>query len=187
MQTLPLHHRYGHLLFELANDHWILDTGSPGSFGSGLLPSLAGQAVQRQCSFMGLDAAALSQMIGTPVAGLLGTDVLNCFDSVLDVGGGLVHFTSEAVPLECELVTPSDEMGVLVVQVQVDGDVHAMSCDTGAGVSYFQEEGLEKYPSPQRAQDFYPGIGPFQTPHGAWLFNSVVRASCCAPAACLTC
>ena len=164
MQALPLHYQSGHLLLELANDHWVLDTGSPGSFGSNALQKLAGQPVQVPRSFMGLNATTLSQMIGAPVAGLLGTDVLNRFDIVLDVGAGLAHFTSEAVPLEGEAVTLSDVMGVPVVQAQVDGRAHAMFFDTGAGVSYFQEEGLEQYPPLEPAQDFYPGIGPFETP-----------------------
>lgn len=38
----PLHYQSGHLLLELANDHWVLDTGSPGSFGSNALQKLAG-------------------------------------------------------------------------------------------------------------------------------------------------
>lgn len=161
--THLLRHRAGHLLLEHGNHHWVVDTGSPVSFGSDEPPVLAGQTLSLGNGYMGLTAEALSGMIGHPVSGVLGTDVLNQFDVVLDLRAESVEFHRGEAALAGNAVPMSDVMGVPVVDVDIEGRSHAFFFDTGASVSYCQLTGMERYPPLAPMRDFYPGFGEFDT------------------------
>lgn len=50
-----------------------------------------------------------------------------------------------------------------MIDVDVVGVLHAMFLDTGAQTSYFQDESLATYPPMGVLQDFFPGMGDFET------------------------
>ena len=114
----PIELSQGHLLLMADGRRWVLDTGSPTSIGVGEL-ELAGRDFPLAGDFLGLTPGRLSEWLGMPVDGLIGTDILNAFDLILDVPGG--HLTvGEALAWEAGIDLPASwVMGVPVVRCRV--------------------------------------------------------------------
>lgn len=54
-------------------------------------------------------------------------------------------------------------MGIPIAAAEIAGDQHRVFFDTGAQLSYLQSDSLGNFPEAGRAEDFYPGIGRFET------------------------
>jgi hypothetical protein len=54
-------------------------------------------------------------------------------------------------------------MGIPIVTIRVAESDYRMFFDTGAKISYFQDDSLSNFPPAGRVTDFYPGVGQFQT------------------------
>jgi len=154
----------GHLFAEIGGRKFVLDTGSPMSMAA--VPGLdfRGRELRLPGNVVGLTSAQLSEFVGTEVHGLLGTDVLNEQDLLFDFERGKLAVLNAPLPLEGEAIPFKPVMGVPLVEASVDGQAYGFFFDTGARISYFQEEDvLEKGPKIGRDEDFYPGFGRFST------------------------
>ena len=89
--TLEL--KFDHLLLQLPEGYWILDTGSPQSFGDQPNISIANNIFEISSNLMGLNAKVLSELSGISVLGLIGTDILNEFNILFDVQSRQVTFS----------------------------------------------------------------------------------------------
>lgn len=163
MDTLPLRLRDGHVFTELDGGSWLLDTGAPTSFGNGGELSIAGESFRLGENYLGLTSTTLSSFVGVPCAGLLGADVLGRFDllfdavrSTLGLSTGELEHRGQTVPLE-------QFMGIPILAARIGGEDHRMFFDTGAQISYFQDDSLSDFPGAGSVTDFYPGVGQFQT------------------------
>ena len=125
---------------------------------------LCGHRLTLPSSYMGLDQGELSRLTGIPVAGLLGTDVLNRFDLVFNVSAGHVHVSEDESDLDGDCISMLDVMGVPVITVNTNLDSHAVFLDTGAPVSYLQGAGDAGHPAMSPIHDFLPGFGEFDSP-----------------------
>ncbi|HMM54212.1 MAG TPA: hypothetical protein PKC23_04230 [Candidatus Desulfobacillus sp.] len=162
-EILPLRYRDGHVFVELAGEAWLLDTGAPESFGASRGLTIAGQAFEPGESYLGLDAAGLSELTGTPCAGLLGADVLGCFDHVFDLDAGRLEVSKSELALRGRNVALEEFMGIPIVTARIGQGEHRMFFDTGAQYSYFQGDALDEHPDAGAVEDFYPGLGRFRT------------------------
>lgn len=163
MTTVPLHVKQGHLFVELEGELWLHDTGSPGSFGNADRLLLAGQEFALERGFRGINAEDPFQMTGVRCCGLLGTNILARFDQVIDCVNGLWGLSSDSIA-HGEVRVPISEIGgIPVLTAQVSGEDYRMFFDTGAQVSYFQSASIATFPFVERAADFYPGYGRFET------------------------
>jgi len=146
----------------MPDGHWILDTGSPQSFGDQRSINLADKIFEVSPSFMGLNAKSLSDLSGISVQGLIGTDILNEFDIFFDVKSGQVTFGS----VQSESIGKSFPidfvMGVPKTTIQIQGREVAMVFDTGATFSYWQDLALDSFPEKEIRLDYFPGIGEFE-------------------------
>jgi hypothetical protein len=163
MNTLPLQLRQGHLFVELGGELWLLDTGAPSSFGTSCSITMAGEQFSLGTSYLGLTAATLSQFVGEPCVGLLGADVLGRFDHIFDTAGGRLSVSSAELSQSGQSVRLDEFMGIPIVTARVGGSDYRMFFDTGAQISYFQDDILAEFPSAGSVTDFYPGFGQFQT------------------------
>lgn len=161
MQHLPLTLRADHLFVEIDSALWLLDTGAPTSFGAAL------QICQRDFlpapSYMGLTPGALSKTLGVNCHGLLGADILNQFDILLEphlerIGLSEEEITHTGTPVRLDFF-----MGIPIVNATIQGKTHRMFFDTGAQVSYLQDDALAGFPPAGTLKDFYPGFGSFET------------------------
>lgn len=163
MNTLPLQVRDGHLFVELGGELWLLDTGAPTSFGTSRSLSIAGEQLSLGTSYLGLNAATLSQFVAVKCAGLLGADVLGRFDHIFDTAGGRLTVSTAELSHSGQRVRLDEFMGIPIVTARVAASDYRMFFDTGAQISYFQDDSLSTFPSAGSVSDFYPGVGPFQT------------------------
>lgn len=163
MLTHLLHFRDGHLFLELDGELWLLDTGAPASFGESHSLSIAGEQFSPGASYLGLTAATLSQFVGVSCVGLLGADVLGRFDHIFDVAAGQLTVSTGELSHSGQSVVLDEFMGIPMVTARVGSGDYRMFFDTGAQISYFQDDSLTEFPSAGSITDFYPGVGQFQT------------------------
>lgn len=164
MAMKPLHFRNGHLFLDLDGALWLLDTGAPTSFGSDPSLAMAGERFEMASGFMGMTPATLSEAVGLDCRGLLGTDVLGRFDFVLDVSAGTAEVATSEPACAGTALPLDDFMGIPVVTAQVRGADCPLIFDTGAQISYLQDDALrESFPAAGSVSDFYPGFGAFET------------------------
>src|SRR5690606_25414735 len=115
MATMPLHSRDGHLFVEVDGELWVLDTGAPSSFAARGTVTFAGETFDVGRSFLGLDAAALSDFVGVECAGLLGADVLGRFDFILDAPAGTLEASTSDLKLAGVAIPLDEFMGIPIV------------------------------------------------------------------------
>lgn len=163
MNTLPLQLRQGHLFVELGGELWLLDTGAPSSFGTLRSITIAGEQFSLGTTYLGLSAATLSQFVGVPCVGLLGADVLGCFDHIFDTASGRLSVSASELSHSGQSVRLDEFMGIPIVSARVGGSDYRMFFDTGAQISYFQDASLAGFAPAGSVTDFYPGVGRFQT------------------------
>ena len=163
MQTYPLILENGHLFVALPEGSFLFDTGAPTSFGKAPQVAVDEQSFNLPPSYMGLTAEKLSTYVGRATHGILGGDILNQFDMLIDVPQSRVSFSK--TPLECagEELALEEFMGVPILQATIAGESVRMFFDTGAQISYFQGDSLSDFPAEGNVKDFYPGIGQFST------------------------
>ena len=163
MSTLPLEFRDGHLFIELSSELWVFDTGAPNSFGTSPNPTIAGEQFNLSTSYLGLDAELLSQFVGVTCAGLLGADVLGRFDHIVDIPRGALTMSTDELSHSGQTVPLDEFMGIPIVTARIGDQDYRMFFDTGAQVSYFQDDLLATFPPSGVVSDFYPGVGQFET------------------------
>ncbi|MEY3232076.1 MAG: hypothetical protein RL689_2165 [Planctomycetota bacterium] len=163
MTHLPLEFRDGHHFVEVQGDRWLVDTGAPSSFGTPGQVTIAGEQCSLGASYLGLDAATLSRMVGVPCVGLLGADVLGRFDHLFDVEGGRLTLSTDELAHDGQPIGLDDFLGVPIVTARIGGREHRLFFDTGAQVSYLEDDSIRTFPDAGRLSDFYPGFGPFET------------------------
>ena len=162
MHELSLTFHKGHLFVKMDGSDWLLDTGAPTSFGTREI-AIANENFTIPENYMGLTAGELSGYVDHLVSGILGADILNGFDVLVDVKNEKVSLTREEISVDGETLEMTDFMGIPIIEVEIGGLDRHMFFDTGAQVSYFQDESLCTFPAIGSIADFYPGFGEFQT------------------------
>ena len=142
---------------------WLLDTGAPASFGSDSELVFAGVEFPLADSFLGMTATDLSDFVSTECVGLLGTDILGRFDFLFDLLNGTAEVSSENLEYDGQPVSLDEFMGVPIVSARIRGVDYRMFFDTGAQISYFQNDSLATYPPAGEVTDFHMSIGRFRT------------------------
>jgi hypothetical protein len=163
MTTYPLHLIHNHLFLETEGRRYLIGTGSPKSFAGTPSLILDGRTFAIVPNYMKLTAASLSQQVGVECHGLLGADVLNQFDHLIDLPQGRITISSEENQMQGVGSPISFLQGIPIVSVRIQNEPYRMFLDTGAQVSYFQSPLLDGYPSAGVVSDFFPGFGPFET------------------------
>lgn len=171
---LPLMVANRHLLTHRSPGDWLIDTGSPQSFGDAPL-AMPGHSVHHHPrSYGGVDTAYINRMTGLACVGLIGCDILNQYDVVFELSEqaelGGVYFSKDAalkprgerVPIQR---LRAGGLPILEVNVRGRGPVR-MLFDTGAQHSYLDTlDGLETKPhrdsGAEETSDFHPSCGVF--------------------------
>jgi len=153
----------GHLFVILEEGTFLVDTGAPASFGRIASLVLEGQRFTMQPSYMGMTADQLSSYVSRETDGLIGTDILNRFDILLDVPNSRACFSTATLTCEGERLPLDFVMNVPILTAVIDATPMKLFFDTGAQLSYLQGESLCQYPPEGSETDFYPGFGSFTT------------------------
>ena len=180
MQEFRLIIEKDHLFIDVDGRNWLLDTGAPRSFGVCDF-EIAGQSFSIHTNYMGLTADQLSEFVGYKTAGIIGADVLNQFDVFIDTFNAQISFALEEIDLDGEVLSLTHFMGIPIINVSINDIDSPMFFDTGAQISYYQNDSLKLFPSLGHITDFFPGIGQFQTETyqvNVQLGNSTYDLSC---------
>ncbi|MFA4917459.1 MAG: hypothetical protein WC560_12430 [Syntrophales bacterium] len=111
-----------------------------------------------------MTAAALSDFVSVNCAGLLGADILEKFDFIIDVPNSAIEVSVEELGHAGQSVPMEEFMvGIPIVTARIRGADYRMFFDTGAQISYFQHESLREFPAAGNVTDFYPNFGQFET------------------------
>ena len=162
MTEYPLHLREGHLYVEVDGAMWLLDTGAPQSFGrSGV--AIAGRPFEVGAASAGLGAAGLSDLVKVDCAGLFGSDVLSHLDWILDLRAGVARVSSGQLEHQGTSIPLEGFMGIPIVEARVGTGRCRLFFDTGAQISYLEQNLLGTGTRTGRMTDFHPSIGEFET------------------------
>jgi hypothetical protein len=162
--NLTLHDK--HAIF-VTNDGLkvLVDTGVPYTFFNQKLWNFEGTNYSTQTLLSGITVDAVSELVGTEVNVLLGTDIMSKFKICLDYHNLTISFEPLAYIIdEGEKIQVQMYMGYMLLPVTINGQNVMGFLDTGAKLSYITEElinGLDA--NPERVKDFYIGIGEFET------------------------
>ncbi len=157
----PLKYLNGHIIVTVENEDWLVDTGSPMSFGNQAI-NLDGRPRQLSTGLMGINTEFLREHTELPLAGLLGTDILNDYDIVFDLPHGVIQISQELTMPQEDAIPIDLNLGVPVLNTQINSA--SMSCffDTGAQISYAPAGILKPVDRIGPFQDFYPTQGAFE-------------------------
>ncbi len=164
MQTVPLIFKDGHLFAEIEGHLWLYDTGAPISFGDVENLTIDNERFDIEDNFLGHTATQISQFVGTPCIGLLGTDILRRFDHILDCVNGTLTISTDELERGNSAIHLEGFMNIPVIEVKIADQEYHMFFDTGAQISYFQDDSLSGFPEVGSMTDFLPSFGQFETP-----------------------
>lgn len=159
----PLEILGGHFFLRFTKGLMLLDSGSPQSFGGLSKVELAGQEFDLADQFLGLTPLTLSGYVGVECLGLIGSDILGAFDLVIDAIDNTVIFSREPLICSPQAVPLDFFMGIPILPVIIGPNRYRMFFDTGAQISYLEDDILFHYPPAGEVKDFYPGFGEFTT------------------------
>ena len=139
----------------------ILDTGSPMSFHkSGVI--CVGERIEVPTSLPGVSNIYLSEKIGCDVYGMIGMDIISKFPTLINVKDGFVFFNDDAKYYD-RFVRCHNNMGLLCINLKINGRIAKMIVDSGAKVSYINSDYVAGMEAEDCAYDYSPYIGDFQT------------------------
>ena len=161
--TYPLLFEKKHLFMMLDDKKWLIDTGSPASFGEEDSLSICNHIFKIENTYGALNAKELTSHIGLEVSGLIGVDILNKFDILFSINKYEATFSKNRINLEGDILSIDSFMGIPIIKVNILDSEYNMFFDTGAQISYFKSPLLKDFPSNGTIKDFYPSIGEFDT------------------------
>ena len=161
--TYPLLFEKKHLFMMIDDKRWLIDTGSPVSFGDENSLSICNEIFKIENTHGTLNAKELTSHIGLEVRGLIGVDILNTFDILFSINKYEVTFSKNSINVEGDILAIDSFMGIPIITVNILDTEYSMFFDTGAQISYFQSPSLKDFPSNGTIKDFYPSIGEFET------------------------
>jgi hypothetical protein len=112
---------------------------------------------------MGLTVSKISEMLGTEITTLLGADVLSNFKILFDYKNGLVEFNKQEINFNGTEIDISNFMGIPIIELSIENQNLKFFLDTGAKLSYLSDSITSNYESIGTDEDFYPGVGKFET------------------------
>jgi hypothetical protein len=162
IETYPLSIFDNHLIVDIMGRQVLLDTGTPASIGRVPL-FLLGATYNLQSSFMGLGIDAIAKYIGCTLDCIMGTDILKGLHFTIDYAQRFVTFSAQTVSTWGKPYPLETLLGVPIIPVIVGHQEVKMFLDTGAKITYLKKNLTAGCPMSGNVNDFYPGIGHFQT------------------------
>jgi len=159
----PCYRYNGHILAEIGAERCLIDTGALKSFGDIGELVLGGKSFRLQTEYFGHGVAEIGRLIGTRISVLLGADILNAFETVIDLAAGEVMFSTTPLTFSGTRIPARYFQGIPVVSCEVGNREAALFLDSGAKLSFLDETIAARYPRLGEDTDFFPGFGEFKT------------------------
>lgn len=153
----------GHPIIIDGENRILIDTGTPSTIHSSDSLYFCSDSFGCSTNYMGLTVSKISDMLGTEITTLLGADILSDYNILLDYQNQLIEFSKQEIDIKGTQVDISNFMGIPIIKMTVDNQELKFFLDTGAKLSYLSDSLTSKYESVGTDEDFYPGVGKFQT------------------------
>ena len=153
----------GHAIIVDGENTILIDTGAPLTIHIANNIEFCGENYNCSTSYGGITVEKISEMLGAHITTLLGTDVLMNYKILFDYRNKLVEFSKEELYLNGEEVNISSFMGIPIIELFIDNQKLKFFLDTGAKLSYLSSSFTTNYDIIGREDDFYPGVGQFET------------------------
>jgi hypothetical protein len=170
IEKFDVSREHGIPIVAMAGARLILDTGSPLSFARNGIIALGGSEHQVPVDCWAGNPAGLGELLGAPVDGLLGCNLLAGRILDLDCPAGRAYVisgdTSPATPCWLANSIPlsfSTKKGVPVARFSVNGRQTSAAVDTGAAVCFVAPSLFGDAAAIGHHLDFHPAIGQFET------------------------
>jgi hypothetical protein len=163
MKTFQLQIFKGHPIIQDGENIILIDTGAPSTIHVSEHLNFLSEDFSCTSSYMGLTVSKLSEHLGMQVTTLLGTDVLSKYKILLDYQNLQVSFSKDEISFEGTEIGITHFMGIPIIELEVNNQPLKFFLDTGAKLSYLSEDFTNGYSSVGNEEDFYPGVGQFET------------------------
>lgn len=153
----------GHPIISDGDHRILIDTGSPTTIHTESNLVFGSKSYACSSNYMGLTASSISEMLGTDITTLLGVDIQSDYIMLIDYQSKSIEFSTELFDMDGIEVDISRFMGLPIIHMRIQNQVMRFFLDTGAKLSYVSEDVTAHVESMGIEQDFYPGIGTFET------------------------
>ena len=152
-----------HLFVEIEGRLWVYDTGADSSFGNRSTGLLGTKEDIAQLYAGQFSAEDISGFLGENVAGIIGADIINRYDHIIDLKTSLLTVSDGDLTSEGFVQPLEFFMGVPILKANIGGAPHGLFFDTGAQISYFQGTAPADAVAAEDLEDFFPTVGAFTT------------------------
>jgi hypothetical protein len=164
---IPCRHVAGHMFVELPEGRWLVDTGSPMTFGSPGAITWAGTRRAVPKSYGPVSLERIQPYIDVPFVGLIGVDLMNAQDLFWDGPAGVCRIGDGDISPSAVTVPMPTLLGVPMLDLLIGGQPARFILDTGAPFGYVLDERLTSNAAEDgRIRDFSPIVGDIDSP--AW-------------------
>jgi hypothetical protein len=153
----------GHPIFIDGENIILVDTGAPSTIHNKEKLSFCSENYSCFTNYMGLTVSKISEMLGTKITTLLGADILTNYKILIDYKNLVIGFSKKEINIDGTQTDISNFMGIPIIEMSIDNQKHKFFLDTGAKLSYLSDRLTCNYESIGTDEDFYPGVGIFQT------------------------
>ncbi|MFN4299676.1 MAG: hypothetical protein ACK4EX_08115 [Thermaurantimonas sp.] len=153
----------GHPIINDGENRILIDTGAPSTIHSSDSLNFLSKSFGCTTNYMGLTVSKISDMLGTEITTLLGADILSEYIILLDYQNQVVEFSKQEIDIDGTQADISNFMGIPIIKMTVDNQELKFFLDTGAKLSYLSDSLTSNFGSVGTDEDFYPGVGKFQT------------------------
>ena len=158
-QTLHYDFVGGHILVEHGLHRLLLDTGAPSSIGTLPTVALADRRHPLGSEYGGVTAKSMCAQIGVETHAILGGDILNNYDIVIDPEICDITFSDAHFDIEGEVLELGLRGEIPFVTASVHGTRVKMFFDTGAPLSYLSRDMNRQHVPVRIVEDFHPRAG----------------------------
>lgn len=153
----------GHPIINDGENRILIDTGAPSTIHASDILNFCSESFRCSTNYLGLTVSKISDMLGAEITTLLGADILSDYKILLDYQNQLIEFSKQEIDIKGTQVDISNFMGIPIIKMTVDNQELKFFLDTGAKLSYLSDSLTSNYESVGTEEDFYPGVGKFQT------------------------
>jgi hypothetical protein len=153
----------GHPIINEGENRILIDTGAPTTIHASDSLNFYSESYGCSTNYMGLTVSKISDMLETEITTLLGADILSDYRILLDYQNQVIEFSKQEINIDGTQTDISNFMGIPIIKMTVDNQELKFFLDTGAKLSYLSDSLTSNYESIGTDEDFYPGVGKFQT------------------------
>ena len=164
-QTFKIEVYRGHLIMKCSGKDVLLDTGSPWTLGSGETLEFMGRTVSCESGVSMYTIDSVRQLLGRDIDVLMGMNVFNGMCMLVDLTAGEVTFSDEPLTLENAVTTSLERPNNLVtIRAEVSGMPVNLVVDTGAQLSYLNDQYIAGLNPIGTHEDFHPLMDRYEVP-----------------------